>query len=95
VARRRLFGDDGEQSDAELHSKQEAEQKCRVNFKTDRPKTRRNSVASTRQDRGASPDPSAFAGAHPKSKPRRPVAAAMDTYSGSSDDEFNEEVEEG
>ena len=96
VARRRLFDDDGEQSDGELHSKQEAEQNCRVNFKTDRPKTRRNSVASTRQDRDVSPDPSAFAGAHPKSKPRCPVAAVtMNAYSGSSDDEFNGEVEEG
>lgn len=90
VARRRLFRNDSEQSDPEL-TKQETEQKCRMNLKTDRPKTRHNTDASRRQGRGSSPDAAAFAGAHPKSKPRGPVAAPMDNYSGASDDEQADE----
>ena len=92
AAKRRLFRGDGGQSDAEQPCKQEAEQKRVRNFRTDCPKTRRNADAFTRQARGSSPDNvAAFAGAHPKSKPRCPVAAAMDNYSRSSDDERPEE----
>ena len=94
--RRRLFRSDSAPSEAELPCTQPAGNK---RFKTDCAKSRRNTDASTRQGRSASPDNSAFAGAHPKYKPRRstlsPVAAPIDNYSFSSGDEFDEQAEEG
>jgi len=87
VAQRRLFRTDCGQSDSEPPRKQEAEQKCFRNFRTDRPKTRCNADASMHQARGSLPDTAAFAGAHPKSKLRRPVAALIDNDSYSSGEE--------
>ena len=83
AAKRRLFRNDSGQSDIAEPCKEEAEQK--------RLKTRRNAELSTRRDRDSSPDAAAFEGAHPKSKPRCPVAAPMGNYSHSSDDEQAEE----
>jgi hypothetical protein len=86
--RRRLFQADSAQSDEEVPSKQEAEKK---RLKTDCAKSRHNINASMQRAQSALPDNAAFAGAHPKSKPRHPTVPVDDNDYYPSDDEQDQE----